>query len=173
MTHENEPNVPEERAPLYAIAYQESVRGLTQQAGVLDNARTRAGLLITAANVVTALLATQAIKDRPGLGPGGWLAIGFFLLSMALALYILWPRGSWNFAFDARELVRMIEPPSNYSVAQLHRRLALLNEESQEGNTARLRLMFKAFRWGCISLTAEVVLWVLVLAKWTVNGEVL
>src|SRR5207249_393695 len=86
--------------PLYAVAYTESVRGVTQQAGVLDGARTRAGVLITAANVVTALLATPAIRDRPGgagLGPGGWLAIAAFVVSMASALYILWPWTGWRF----------------------------------------------------------------------------
>ena len=49
------PKTSDEYKDQYALAYQESVRGLTQQAGVVDNVRTRAGLLVTATSVVTAL----------------------------------------------------------------------------------------------------------------------
>src|SRR4051812_16520665 len=112
-------DIPAGREELYEVAYNESVRGLTQQAGVLDNLRTRAGLLITAANVVTALLAAQAIANRPGIGLGGWAAIGAFVTCMALALYVLLPRGEWNFAFDAQAVVSIIEGKSEPSVARL------------------------------------------------------
>jgi hypothetical protein len=165
-----DPTPPEDRNPLYAVAYQESLRGLTQQAGVLDSARTRAGLLITAANVVTALLAGPAIKDRPGLGLGGWLAILAFAASMALALYVVWPRRGWNFAFNAKAVIKMIDEPSTYSIATLQRRLAELNEESQTTNGVMLDRIFEAFKWGCIFLSVEVVLWVLVVAKTSVGG---
>jgi hypothetical protein len=167
---EPEPKATDDRAPLYAVAYQESLRGLTQQAGVLDGARTRAGLLITAANVVTALLAGPAIKDRPGLGLGGWLAILAFIISMSLALYVIWPRRGWNFAFDAKAIIGMIDEPEKYSIATLHRRLAQLNEESWTTNAAMLDRIFEAFKWGCILLSVEVVLWVLVVAKTSIGG---
>ncbi len=161
---------PPGRDALYEVAYNESVRGLTQQAGVLDNLRTRAGLLITAANVVTALLAAQAIANRPGIGVGGWAAIGAFVACMALVLYVLLPWGDWNFAFDAQVVVAIIEGKSEPSIARLHRRLAFFNENSQQLNAARLKEMFSAFRWGCIALGVEVALWLVVLAKVNVCG---
>ena len=52
----------------------------------------RAGLIITAANVVTALLATAAIRDRPGIGLGGWFAIAAFVIVMVLCLDVLAPQ---------------------------------------------------------------------------------
>ncbi len=157
----------------YALAYQESVRGLTQQASVLESIRTRSGLLITAANVVTALLATPAIRDRPGLGYGGWAAVLAFVLTMVASLFILWPRGRWSFALDAKKLIGMIEGPKYDELWKLHRRLAEVNQESIAEHGKRLDRMFLAFQAGAISLGVEVVLWVLVLAKITVNGEVL
>jgi hypothetical protein len=163
----------ENREDYYALAYQESVRGLTQQAGVLDNVRTRAGLLITAANVVTALLATQAIGNRPGIGPGGGVAIGAFIVTMVLSLYILLPKGEWNFAFDAYKLHKMIEGEGYPSLGALQRRLARLNEDSQTANVTKLERMFSAFRWACVALTVEVIVWVVVLAKVTVCGVLL
>jgi len=162
-----------DRSKFYELAYQESVRGLTQQAGVLESARTRSGLLITAANVVTALLATPAIRDRPGLGIGGWAAVIAFGVAMAASLYILWPRGRWSFAFEAKKLIEMIEGPKYDELWRLHRRLAELNQDSVTAHAKRLGRMFIAFEIGAISLGVEVVLWVLVLAKVSVNGEVL
>jgi len=163
----------EDRSDFYALAYQESVRGLTQQASVLESIRTRSGLLITAANVVTALLATPAIRDRPGLGYGGWAAVLAFVLTMVASLFILWPRGRWSFAFDATKLMGMIEGPKYDALWKLHRRLAEVNQESIFEHGKRLDRMFLAFQAGAILLGVEVVLWVLVLAKITVNGEAL
>ncbi|HEU5203541.1 MAG TPA: hypothetical protein VFU17_04535 [Candidatus Limnocylindrales bacterium] len=165
--------VASDRSKFYELAYQESVRGLTQQAGVLESARTRSGLLITAANVVTALLATPAIRDRPGLGIGGWAAVVAFGVTMVASLYILWPRGRWSFAFDAKKLIEMIEGPKYDELWRLHKRLADLNQDSITAHRKRLGRMFVAFQIGAISLGVEVILWVLVLAKVTVNGEVL
>ena len=161
----------EDRSEFYALAYQESVRGLTQQSGVLESARTRSGLLITAANVVTALLATPAIRDRPGLGIGGWAAILAFGLTMVASLYILWPRGRWSFAFDAKKLIEMIEGPKYDELWLLHRRLAELNQDSIVAHGRRLGRMFVAFEVGAVSLAIEVVLWVVVLAGLSLNGE--
>lgn len=170
------PAVPEDRKDMYALAYQESVRGLTQQAGVLDGVRTRAGLVITAANVVTAFLATPAIRDRPGgagVGPGGWVAIGLFVAVMVLALHILWPTHDWSFSFDARKIVGMIEGDKSYNLGGLQRRLAKLNEDSRDANETQIRSMFWDFKWACVALAAEVGVWVLVLAKVTVGGWLL
>lgn len=170
------PSVPEERKDLYALAYLESVRGLTQQAGVVDNVRTRAGLLITASSLVTALLATPAIRDRAGgagLGAGGWAAIVLFAVSMFLAIRILWPKPDWSFSFDARKIVRMIEGDKGYNLGGLQRRLAELNEESQAENAERIDAMFWDFKWSCVFLVAEVAAWVLVLARVNVGGNAL
>lgn len=170
------PTVPEDRKEMYALAYQESVRGLTQQAGVVDNVRTRAGLVITATSIVTALLATPAIRDRTGgagLGYGGWAAIALFAVSMFLAIKILWPKPDWSFAFDARKIVVMIEGDKGYNLGGLQRRLADFNERSQADNAERIATMFWDFKWSCVALVAEVAAWVLVLAKVTVGGTAL
>jgi hypothetical protein len=172
---EGAPNIPGgvDRAEFYSLAYDESVRALTQQAGVLESIRSRAGLLITAANVVTALLATPAIRDRPGIGVGGWAAIIAFLVSMGLSLYILWPRGDWSFAFNANKLMSMIEGSNYDELWKLHRRLARLNQETIDDHRKRLDGMFRAFQLGAVLLVVEVVLWMLVLARVNVCGEVL
>ena len=162
-------DVSDERAPLYAVAYQESVRGLTQQASVLDNIRTRGGLLISAAGVVTALLAAPAIKDH-GLTLGVWLAIACFVLSLGLALAIIWPRGSWTFAFDAVKVTQFIDAGKVENLGALHRRLAWDNEQFWSRNNRALGRMFDWFRFGCVALGAEVILWMLVLGNVSLMG---
>lgn len=95
---QDDPTAPADRADLIAFAYSESVRSLSQQANVLDNIRTRAGLVITAANVVTALLAAPAIQSS-GLTLGGVLAFIAFAVVGALSVLILVPQKGWNFRF--------------------------------------------------------------------------
>lgn len=162
-----------DRVTMFAAAYAESVRGLTQQAGVLESVRSRAGLLITAANVVTALLATPAIRDRPGIGAGGWLAIILFGLSMASAIYILLPWSKWHFAFDATKLTAKINASEWASLGPFHEELAGRNEVWWRSNAEQIERYFGAFKWGCIFLAVEVGAWMLVLAKIQVCGVAL
>jgi hypothetical protein len=53
------------------VVYEESVRAMNQQAGVLDNLRARAGTLIAAASLVTGFLGGQALA-KPSLSSGQW-----------------------------------------------------------------------------------------------------
>lgn len=84
-----------------AIAYEETVRGLTAQAGVLDNLRTRAGTLIAVASLVTSFLGGQALAkptfrggvlERQPLAGWGVGAVAAFVLLAIAAIVILWPR---------------------------------------------------------------------------------
>lgn len=164
--------IPANRAAFYEVAYQEAIRGLSQQASVLDSLHTRAGLLLTAANVVTALFAVEAITDR-SITPGGGVAIALYLLSMGLAIYVLLPRTVWVFAWDAQKVTGIIEGDEEPNLAELHRMMAWRSERAWRGNAEHLRRLFNAFKYGCVALGGEVVLWVLVLSNVNVCGVAL
>jgi len=51
-----------ERTP-YELAYDEAVRALSQQQSVLDNFRTRAGILLSGAAIATSFLGGQALRS--------------------------------------------------------------------------------------------------------------
>jgi len=47
---------------LYRVAYDEAVRALSEQQGVIDSFRTRTGLLLSAAAITTSFLGAQALN---------------------------------------------------------------------------------------------------------------
>src|SRR6186997_1437975 len=80
------------------LAYDESVRSLTQQESVLDALRSRTGILLTAISITATFLGSRAL-DAPGsISTWSWIAIGFFASAGAFALAVLWPRANWCFA---------------------------------------------------------------------------
>lgn len=159
----------QDRGPLYQFVYAESLRSLTQQATVLDNIRTRAGLVITGANVVTALLAAPAIKDR-GLTTGAIIALILFGAVGVLSLLMLLPQKGWNFRFAATEILDRIEKQPDATLADIQRDLARLNDDSYDQNEQKLSRLFLWLRLASLCLFVEAGLWVLVLAKVSVGG---
>ena len=158
-----------DRAPLYQFVYAESLRSLTQQATVLDNIRTRAGLVITGANVVTALLAAPAIKDR-GLTNGAVIALVLFGAVGIMSLLMLLPQKGWNFRFGASDILARIEEKPEATLSDIQKRLAILNDDSYDKNEKKIARLFMWLRWASVFLFAEAGLWVLVLAKVSIGG---
>lgn len=62
---------------LYAVAYEEAVRALSEQQGVIDSFRSRAGLLLSAAAITTSFLGSQAL-DGENTHWTAWLAMAAF-----------------------------------------------------------------------------------------------
>jgi len=169
----------EDRAPLYQLAYQESQRNLTQQAAVLDNLRTRAGLILTAANVITALLGAPAIKNAttpvaggaaPGLSLGGWLAVAAFAVVGVASIVILWPWKGWTFSFDIKKMVKLLDNNPDVTLAETYQRLALENEKSVDDNGKKLHYLFLALEAAAFALFLEAVFWVFALTGTKIAG---
>jgi hypothetical protein len=87
---------------LYKISYEEAVRALSEQQGVIDSFRTRAGLLLSTAAITTSFLGARAFDG--GATPIVWLALVGFVGVATVSLGILWPR-RWEFNIDPREVV--------------------------------------------------------------------
>lgn len=92
--------MPEERSgDLADLAFEISLRTLSQQEAVLDELRTRTGTLLTATAVVTSFLGAQALQD----GDRKWLSISGLaasVISILLSVYVLAPKPKLNFALD-------------------------------------------------------------------------
>ena len=154
------------------IVYEESVRTLAQQKEVLDGLRARAGTLLAAVSVATAFLSSQAL-DGPELGGLAWSAIVLFCLVVALALAvllsILW---AWTFSHHPHLLIGIhIEsdhPPPNWkpsTPSEIYRNLAYWNGVHYDKNGRKLALMFSLFTAACLALAAEIVIWLILLAR--------
>jgi hypothetical protein len=161
------------RAPgVTKLAYDEAVRSLTLQSGLLDNLRTRAGVVISVATLVTSVLGGQVlVKPTTGangkvldhLSPSGWIAIAALIATVIVAVSILRP---WTFRFDlapAVLLASMKETGAN--VDESYRQLALFHGENLVTNAATMRRLFIALQVAFLLLGVETIAWL-----WQLRG---
>lgn len=148
----------------YKVAYDEAVRALSQQQGVIDSFRTRAGLLLSAAAITTSFLGAQALDNgSPSLAT--WLALASFVGLGIAALAILWPR-SWEFTADPRNVIATyIEADEPAPIERIHRDLALHMQDSYVENREGLERLVTYFRIASGLLTVEVILWIVDIAS--------
>jgi hypothetical protein len=148
----------------YRIAYDEAVRGLSQQQSMIDSLRTRAGLLLSAAAITTSFLGAQALNDG-GPSVATWLALASFVSLSVAALAILWPHSLEFTANPVNVIENYIETEEPLSVAEIHRDLSLHMHGSYAENLAGQKQLAFRFRLAGVLLTAEVVLWIIDLAS--------
>lgn len=145
----------------YELAYEEAKRALDVQESVVNELRTRSGILIAAAAITTSFFGGRALADGD-VGTAGWFAIAAFGLVGASVLAVLWPRTDWAFTVNAQRFiatyVESAEGPLPLSA--IHRDLALHMSASYVVNARQLRLLTIAFRLGAIFLVGEVTAWV-------------
>jgi hypothetical protein len=158
------PTLPVPDDAVFRLIYEEAVRAIDDQRSVLDNMRTRSGIVLSAAAVTTSFFGGLALRDgRPGAF--GWTAVLAFFVCGVSGLMILLPRGRWELRVSPAALVAAVEqaPPP---IAVVHRDLALYMDDAWEANERRMQLtMVWPLRIAAMALVVEVVAWVLNLAK--------
>jgi len=157
------------------IVYEESVRSLAQQRELLDGLRNRAGTLLAAASIATAFLSSQALRPaegmQPQLGSLAWTAIVLFcgVVLLALATLIPW---QWTFAHHPHALIGVHiespDPPKGWqpsTISQIYREISYWNGVHYDQNGRKLKVMFGMFAVACAGLAAEIVIWLILLAR--------
>jgi hypothetical protein len=161
------------------IASDESLRALNDQRSRLLNARARAGLLLSAAAVVTSFLGPEALKDVSvrdateysvrTLETAEVVAIAAFAATAGLCAVVLlpWPRRyGWYWGVAPREILRRYagETTEVMTAEAVHRELALEHDEYLENNSAKLRLLHRLLSLAVLLLVIEVIAWITDLA---------
>jgi hypothetical protein len=151
------------------LAYEEALRIVKAQEGVLDNLRARAGTVIAVASLVTSFLGGQALV-RPTLSEGvvirqelgcwGIAAIGLFVLATAFAIAIIWP---YKWRFDLSPVTILDEWPQDDYEGAL-RDLARYHSNNHDYNGKLLRRLFWFLQLSCLLLVAETLAWIIDLA---------
>jgi hypothetical protein len=154
-----------EAGSVAALAYAEALRGLDQQAAVVDNLRSRAATLLSATSIATSFLAGLTIRDTGIVDNSGWGALACFIAVTASCVWILWPRRDWRFHASAASLVRDYVDGEGVTIDRAHRDLALHMDHAYTLNAERLRWLFRFFQLGCVLLAAEILLWIASLMK--------
>lgn len=151
------------------LAYDEVVRAMNAQAGVLDNLRARAGTLIAVASLVTSFLAGQALAKpsltngvlvRQDIGASGIVAIGAFVVVAVMALAILWPY-QWRFDMDSTVILGWPSDEYEGAVADL----AKFHQQNHELNGQKLDYLFWCLRVGLVVLVVETIAWIIDLSR--------
>lgn len=157
----------ESEDPRKRLAFEESIRALTHQSGVLDDLRSRTGILLTAASLTATFIGSRALDG--GFSAWTQVALGLFLMSGAFCLGILWPRGNWGFTFNAQTILDgYVRHPGPATIDQMHVEFAEINHENWETNKERLRWLFWSFRLGVLALVLQVPCWLMAIG--TANG---
>jgi Na+/H+-dicarboxylate symporter len=153
------------------IVYEESVRAVAQQRDLLDGLRGRAGTLLAATSVATAFLSAQALRDATALGSLGWSAVVLFCVVVLLTLAILIP-WNWTFAHHPHSLIGVHleseNPPPGWqpsTLSEVYRNISYWNGVHYTENGRKLQVMFVLFALACGALAAEIVIWLILLAR--------
>jgi hypothetical protein len=153
------------------LVYEESVRALGQQRELLDGLRNRSGILVAATSVATAFLSAQALVPHEDLDGLAWSAIILFCTVVLLSLAVLIP-WRWTFAHHPHALIGVHleweDPPQDWRPSSLHemyRDLSYWNGVHYDENGRKLQVMFGIFALACVALAAEIILWLILLAR--------
>jgi hypothetical protein len=153
------------------LVYEESVRALGQQRELLDGLRNRSGILVAATSVATAFLSAQALVPHEELDGLAWSAIILFCTVVLLSLAVLIP-WRWTFAHHPHALIGVHleweDPPQDWRPSSLHemyRDLSYWNGVHYDENGRKLQVMFGIFALACVALAAEIILWLILLAR--------
>lgn len=147
----------------YAIALEEARRALDEQERAVAHLSTRAGLLISAAAVVTSLLGGPVLASD-ALDVAAWIAVAAFVGAAAAVLAILSPRREWEFALHPALLIGDYVERTPPAPAPLQRELALIMGASVTRNRRALERMMTTFNIGSVLLAIEILAWVVSIA---------
>jgi hypothetical protein len=152
----------DEADPRLVLAYDESVRAWALQSAVLDELRSRAGVLIAATSVSSAFLGADAVPGKDAWSAADIIAIGLFGVVVALCVYVLWPARNWIFAHNGKRLIEKYFT-DHVTVDEMYKRMTIDNAQYRQENRKRIDYRFMAFRIACLGLAADVALWLLAL----------
>jgi hypothetical protein len=148
---------------LYKVAYDEAVRALSEQQQAIDSFRARAGLLFSTAALTTSFLGAEALADG-NLNFASWSALLCFVAVAAASLAVLWPR-KWDVMATPRDVIgTFIELAMPTPIEDLHRELSLHMHSSYLENNKKARKLIVFLQVASVSLTLEVVLWIIAIA---------
>jgi hypothetical protein len=148
--------------PRLTLAYNESVRAWALQSSVLDEVRSRSGVLVSAASVSSAFLGSQAVASKQPWAGANLAAIAVFGVVILLCIYVLWPAKSWIFVHNSERLIETYLKDDT-TANDMYERMTIDNARYRRKNSKRIEYRFLAFRIACFGLAAEIILWLVAL----------
>jgi len=148
------------------LVYEESQRALDQQGAALDNLRTRTGVVVAAAAIVSSFLGGQALRSGDDFTIWSLLAIAALAVVGVAAILVLWPTGGWVFVNRVDTLLSgyiedegQDEKPA--TIDEMHTCIAQHNQRHWDENSEKLNTRYIAFQVACSALAFEVIFWLI------------
>jgi hypothetical protein len=140
---------------LERVAYDAALRSLDRQEQLVNELRSRTGIVIAASALAASFLGRPAVDE--GSAPLFVASLAAFALSVGASLYVLLPRQNLFFTLRGSGIYEALYEWRD-DVAEVHRRLTYELDRLWAANDARLQRVFRAFRIAAWALAAEVVL---------------
>ena len=142
--------------PLYErLAYEAAQRALDKQERLIDELRSRTGLLSAAASLAASFLGNEAFARDPSdkLVAAALLS---FLVATAASSYVLLPTNEFVFALAGSRLYEGLFEFKD-DLAEVYRRLAYDLVRCWDHNDIELQKLIPAFRLATVALAVEIV----------------
>lgn len=152
-----DPNLATNESVYERLAYEAALRALDKQERLIDELRSRTGLLLAAASLAASFLGREAFAGHPKRGLA-ILALVAFLLAVGASVYVLLPKsGKFIFAMVGAGLYEGLYELRD-DLGEVYRRLAYDLDRFWDDNDVELQKLFRAFRLAALGLSAEIVI---------------
>lgn len=142
---------------LAQLGYELSRQALQEQEALLDELRSRTGILLTANALVASFLGSRALVSEGS----GWLDILGLVAAIAsilFSLYVLLPKRNLRFVLDGAGVYEhFVEAEAD--LPEAHRVIAYWNGYVCDENQVSINRLIRCFRWACVALVPALVLW--------------
>jgi hypothetical protein len=139
-------------ADLAELAFDQSQKRLDKQERVVEELRSRTGVLLAASSLAASFLGREAFADS-GWGSLAFVAGGAFLVTMLASVYVLLPRDKLIFSVIGSAVYEQFY---GEDLGEVHRRLAYELDRFWEGNNVRIRQIRNGFALAALGLIVEV-----------------
>jgi hypothetical protein len=137
------------------LAYQEAVRGLDKQEGLLEALRTRAGVLLAASFLAASFLGLETFRTPAPQGPV-ITAVVTFVISIVAGIYMLLSRNEL-----ASQVIRADFYTGFYDsrsdMAEIYRQLAHDADRMWDSNEQEIRRLSRIFTLSVVLFAIEIV----------------
>jgi hypothetical protein len=143
------------RGDFEKLAYEAALRGLDKQEGLLEELRTRTGVLLAASSLAASFLGQQAFKD-PHPHSLAIAALASFIVSIGASVFILLPKKDLIFALRGAGLYEGLYALRDDS-AEVYRHLAYDLDRFWESNDHKIRWLSRAYTLAATALVVQII----------------
>lgn len=138
---------------LAKIAFDAATRALDKQERVLEELRSRTGVLLAASSLAAAFLGRPALDEARDVLAA--IAIAAFAISIGASVYVLLPKSTFYFALSGRYVFENLYEHRD-DAGEVYRRLVYDMQRFWDDNDVVMRRLLVAFRVAAAALAIEV-----------------